>query len=128
MENMFERRGAHCQIVRVLQLTERVRRRVYCCDSCIRPGVLPVQHVRKDSASVELGRNRKSMPDFYSFNSCSFPSHTPTMLIGCVLLFAEYHLHAENGENIPGAYNPTVNIYSVQKTVFPCVSSSSVSN
>lgn len=22
------------------------------------------------------------MPDFYSFNSCSFPSYTPTMLMG----------------------------------------------
>ena len=57
----------------------------------------------------------------------ALPSHTPTMLMGAFNCLQSY-LHAENSKNIPGAYNPTGNIYSVQKTVFPCVSPSSVSN
>lgn len=83
---MLERRGAHRQIIRVLQLTERVDVECIIVTHVYVPpgggGGLSEQHVWRYLASAELGRNKKGKPYFYSLNSCSFPSHTPTMLMG----------------------------------------------
>lgn len=89
-----------------------------CCDSHTSRGSACAACSKVTRHPLNEGGIRRAC-HIFTLNTCSFPSHTPTMLIGAFSCL-QSHLHAENSKNIPGVYTPTVNIYSVQKSFPMC--------
>lgn len=106
---------------------------VCCSDSGARPGHLSGQHVWGYSAAAERGRNGEDMPYFYSLNSCSFPSHKLTLLMGVFNCLPNI-VCVNRIAKIPQVLitllltHTTFRKENKNTKVFPWVSSSSVSN